>query len=126
MHDALRLLAAPALGGLLTLGGLSVAGCGGAAPPVAAEAEASAALRAAQEVGAEQTPQAAYHLELAREQMRTAEVLIQSGKMEDAGRVLMRAKADAELAIALSREADAQQRAEETRDHIGALERGLE
>lgn len=125
MH-ALRKIAAPALGGLLAACGLSLAGCGGAAPPVRAQSDASAALRAAQEVGAERTPQAAYHVELAREQMRAAETLIERGEMDDASRALMRAKADAELAISLSRESEARQGVEQTRGHIEALERGLD
>lgn len=124
--DVPRNIAAPALSGLLVIAGLSLAGCGGAAPPVRAQSDASAALRAAQEVGAEQTPQAAYHLELAREQIRTADALIERGRMDDASRALMRAKADAELAISLSRESDARRSAEQTRGHIDALERGLE
>jgi hypothetical protein len=111
-------------GGVLTGLVVAVAGCGGAPPPTTTQAEAIAAVRAAEEVGAEQSPQAALHLQLASEQMQRAERLMADGKMEEARRVLDRARADAELAIALSRETQAQSQAAETRSHIESLRQG--
>jgi hypothetical protein len=81
------------------------AGCGSTAVPVRAQSDAIAAATAAREVGAENTPEAWYHLELADDQVRQAQVLIREGRMEAAQRVLERAKLDAELAQALQREA---------------------
>lgn len=122
MHVS-RLAAGPALGALVAL---ASGGCGGAPPPTRDQTEAVASLRAAEAVGAEQQPQAALHLELAREQLRTAELLIDQGKMNEASGVLMRAKADADLAIALANESRAREQAEQTRGTIESLQRGLE
>ncbi len=94
------------------------AGCGGAGLPVHAQTDAVAAIRSARELGAESTPQASYHLALADEGMVTADAAIRSGQMDTARRLLERAKADAELAMALRREAEVRARAEETHEHI--------
>lgn len=118
--DPRRLILAPALGVAMIA---ASAGCGGAAPPTRAQTDALAAVRAAEAVGAQQTPQAAYHLELAREELRQAESLIGNGKMDEASGALVRAKADADLATALSHEARTRERAEEVRRRIEALER---
>ena len=77
-------------------------GCGGAAPPLRGKTEAMAAIRAAREAGAADRPRAAYHLDLAEEQLRRAGALANRGLTADAGRMLQRAQADAELAAALA------------------------
>ena len=63
-----------------------------------------AGIRAAQEVGAADVPQASLHLQLAREELATAQKLQKSGEHAQATSMLQRAQADAELAVALSRE----------------------
>jgi len=76
--------------------------------PVTSErAEASAAaIRAAEEVGSTHTPEAAFHLQLAKEQFEAAPKMTNSDR-HHVDRLLMRAQADAELAWALARtEAD--------------------
>lgn len=100
---------------LLALGGTA---CGGAAPPIETKTETVAAIRSAREVGAEQQPRAAYHLELAEEQLSRADSLIERGLMADAERMLLRAQADADLAIALTREAEVLAEAEDVRERI--------
>jgi hypothetical protein len=98
---------------------LAVAGVGcAAAPPSAAENDAVAAIRSARAVGAEEVPEASYHLELADEQVQLARTLIERRQMDRAEMMLERAEADAELAIALTREAETAARAEETRRRI--------
>lgn len=97
------------------------AGCMSAAPPARAKTETTAAIRAAREVGAMSTPRAAYHLELAEEQLTRAEALIQRGRMAEAERMLGRAQADAELALALTREAEIEDEAEELETRITAM-----
>lgn len=62
----------------------------------------SASIRAAEEVGANHTPSAALHLQLAKEQFEQARQLASSDK-EHSERLLQRAQADAELALALAR-----------------------
>ncbi|AKF09533.1 Hypothetical protein DB32_006682 [Sandaracinus amylolyticus] len=110
----------PALGAILIT---AAAGCGGAPPPTRAQAEAVAAVRSAEAVGAQEEPQAAYHLELAREQVRSAEQLIDRGRTQEAGGALMRAKADADLALALSHEADTREQAATVREQVESLQR---
>jgi Domain of unknown function (DUF4398) len=84
-------------------------GCGGAAVPAEKLTDAEASIRAAQEVGGNSVPQAELHLKLAQEQVATARKLSADGENERAAQVLLRAKADAELALALARDAQAQQ-----------------
>jgi hypothetical protein len=89
---------------------LALAGsaCGGAPKPVDQLVKAEAALRAAREIGAAQIPQAQLHTKLAEEQLTRAGQLIEQGDNAEAERLLLRAKADAEYALALSRKAEAE------------------
>lgn len=63
----------------------------------------SAAIRAAEEVGATHNPNAALHLQLAKEQFEHAQKLTDKKDKERADGLLMRAQADAELSLALAR-----------------------
>jgi hypothetical protein len=63
----------------------------------------SAAIRAAEEVGATHTPDAALHLQLAKEQFEHASKLNKPSDRAVVDRLLARAQADAELALALAR-----------------------
>jgi hypothetical protein len=63
----------------------------------------TSAIRAAEEVGASSVPRAALYLQLAREGVENAQVLATKGEKEMAESMLLRAQADAELAVALSR-----------------------
>jgi hypothetical protein len=90
-------------------GALLCAACAGAPKPTDQLVNAQAALRAADEVGADKIPQAQLHAQLAKEQIARANKLIEDGDNAEAERVLLRAKADAELAVALSRKAEASQ-----------------
>lgn len=76
-----------------------VAGCANA--PLRTEGSTSG-IRAAEESGAAKVPQASLHLQLAREELESAKSLAADGKKEKADSMLMRAEADAELAVALS------------------------
>lgn len=79
-------------------------GCAGSVPPTQQMADVQSANRSATELGAAQNPRAQLHLKLAEEQMRKAETAMNDGDNERAESLLMRAKADAELAVALTRE----------------------
>lgn len=84
------------------------AGTTGCAAKAALHTEAStAAIRSAEELGAPAVPQAALHLQLAREELQAATDLQEAGRKDEALSMLTRAEADAELAIALS-QADAE------------------
>lgn len=79
-------------------------GCGGAALPQEQLTAAESSLRAAEEVGAKSVPKAELHLKLAQEQIEQARRLADDGDGDRAAQVLTRARADADLAIALARE----------------------
>jgi hypothetical protein len=79
-----------------------VAGCA-ANVPLRTEASTSG-IRAAEEAGAAKVPQASLHLQLAKEELELAKGLAAKGKKEQAASMLLRAEADAELAVVLSRE----------------------
>ena len=78
-----------------------VAGCANA--PLQTGASTSG-IRGAEEAGAAKVPQASFHLQLAREELEHARELAAKGKKEEAQSMLLRAEADAELAVTLSHE----------------------
>ena len=80
---------------------LVIAGCG-SSQEVNNEASTSA-IRAAEEVGASDVPSASLYLQLAKEELENAKVLAAKGDKEQAESMLLRAQADGELAVALSR-----------------------
>ena len=79
----------------------TAAGC--ATAPLRTEGTTSG-IRAAEEVGAAKVPQASLHLQLANEELEHAKQLAKKGEGEQARSMLLRAEADAELAVLLSRE----------------------
>ncbi len=82
-----------------------IAGCG-SSETVNNEASTSA-IRAAEEVGAADVASASLYLQLAKEELENAQGLAEKGEKEEAESMLLRAEADGELAVALSRsEAD--------------------
>ncbi len=104
-------------GALLAAGVVTTTLAGGCATaPLRTEASTSG-IRAAEEVGAPAVPKAALHLQLAKEELQRAKDLAAKGEPEQAASLLQRSEVDAELAVALSREAT---EASEARD---ALER---
>lgn len=97
-----------------------VLGCASAPPPVQQMADAQAANRSANELGAQQNPKAQLHLKLAEEQVSSARAAMKDDDNERAKALLLRAKADAELAIALTRAEKAQQKADAAMDQLTA------
>lgn len=92
-------------------------GCGASAPPPTQQlADVQSAERSATELGAQQNPRAQLHLKLAEEQLGRAKAAVEDDDNERATSLLARAKADAELAIALTREDDAKTKAEQAVD----------
>jgi hypothetical protein len=82
-----------------------VVGCEASyAAPAQHLADAQSAERSAAELGAANQPKAQLHLALAHEQIEAAKGAIRDGNNEGADRLLARARSDAELAIALTRE----------------------
>jgi regulator of protease activity HflC (stomatin/prohibitin superfamily) len=84
---------------------IAIIGCG-SGPAMNKEASTSA-IRAAEEAGATNVPTASLYLQLAKEQLEKAQALAAKGDRAEAESMLLRAQADGELAVALSRgEAD--------------------
>ncbi len=73
-----------------------------AVPSLGAE-DSAGAIRAAEEVGAAHTPEAALHLQLAKEQFEHARKLTKEDDQPASTRLLIRARADADLSLALTR-----------------------
>jgi hypothetical protein len=97
-------------------------GCGSSLPaPTDQVSQTEAAIRAAQEVGAPGIPKAALHLKMARDQLVTAQGLMSEDENEEAKLVLERARVDAELAIALSKEASLRAQAADALDKVKKL-----
>ena len=90
-------------------------GCASHPPPSDHMASAIAAVRGAQVAvaGAGQVPEAALQLKLAEEQVSQARQMIERGDNERADFMTLRAYNDAELALALARQHQAQQAAEQ-------------
>jgi len=80
---------------------LLFAGC--ANTPLRTEG-ATSGIRTAEEAGAAKVPQASLHLQLAREEQEAAKNWAARGEKDKADSLLLRAEADAELALALSHE----------------------
>jgi hypothetical protein len=97
-------------------------GCASTPAPTEKAEATSAAIRAAEEVGAPQVPHAALYLQLAVEQSEHAKELIAKGDKERAASLLMRAQADAELSLALARETQEHDRAQQAIRRVSALQ----
>jgi hypothetical protein len=112
----------PALAGWVTVSALTVA-CGGSPTPIRSLAETRAAVRSAEEMGARAVPRAALHLKLAQDQLGAAEREIADGDGDDARPLLLRARADAELALAYARSEHTRREALEARRKVDELQR---
>lgn len=99
--------------------------CGGAAVPQESLTAAQAAAKGAEVGGANADPQAQLHLKLATEQIDKAKKLIEDGDNEEAARVIDRAQADADLALALAQQAKAVRDAKDADEQLGKLKRKL-
>ncbi|MDX2019496.1 MAG: DUF4398 domain-containing protein [Deltaproteobacteria bacterium] len=93
--------------------------------PVQKETDSKAAVRAAEEVGAEGLPRSALYLDLAKQQIARAEKLMKDGEQKQAELTLDRARADAELAIALAKADDERVVAEETAKRLEQMQKGI-
>ena len=96
-------------------------GCGSYPAPTERVSSAEAAIRGAQEVGAGGVPAAALSVKLAQEEVQKAKQLMQDGDNKRAELILMRAQADAELALAQAREQQAKSEADKALDQVKQL-----
>jgi hypothetical protein len=95
--------------------------CGSYPPPTERMTTSEAAIRAADEVGAGQVPRAALHLKLAQEQTDKARKLMEDGYNERAELTLKRAQADGELALAIAREHQMVEKAQQAHAKLDEL-----
>jgi hypothetical protein len=115
---------------MLALSGLALAAltaCATVQAPTERLAQSQASLRAADELGATEDPQAALYLKLAREQIDAAKVIIDEKDDDQYARadaLLERAAADAELAMELARSNDARLEADRIMQDVAALRAG--
>jgi len=100
---------------------LLFAGCGGTAPPTRALTSASEAIGAANQAGATTARSAEQYLATARRELDDARARIDEGDNRGAYRLLVRAKADADLATALARREHLQNEAAELGQRAEAL-----
>lgn len=103
----------------------SALACGGAAVPQEALTAAQASVKGAEVGGAKDDPKAQLHLKLANEQIEQAKKLIADGDNEEAARVIERAQADADLALALAEQGKALRQAKEADEQLGKLKKKL-
>ena len=98
---------------------MSAAGCSSQA--ALRTESSSSAIRAAEEVGAGDVPLAAFHLQMAKDEIAAAKALSDNGDQDEAESLLLRAEADAELAILLSHQADEKQAAMDAMERVRKL-----
>jgi type I site-specific restriction endonuclease len=103
----------------------TIAACASYPAPNERMATSEAALRSAQEVGAQTQPQAQLHAKLAQEEITAAKTAMSNGDNKRADYVLIRAKADAELALGEAREAQAVADATKAKEQVRALQQSL-
>jgi hypothetical protein len=101
-------------------------GCATTPKPVEQLAQAEGAYRSAQEVGADHVPQAALELKLAQEELTRANELMKSDRNDEAMQMLVRSRADAELALALTRETQARADAHGANDQLNAVKQSIQ
>jgi hypothetical protein len=97
------------------------AACGGAAMPLDKLTDAKSTVRAAQEAGAQNTPQAELHLKMANDELATAQKAINDKDADRAQLLLNQAQADADLSLALARGSSDARAAQEAQARISAL-----
>jgi hypothetical protein len=96
-------------------------GCGSSAVPVDKLTDTQSTIRAAEEVGAEQTPPATLHLKMARDEFAAAQKAANDKDDKQARLYLNQAQSDADLALALAREAHDKLAANQAQANVDAL-----
>ena len=84
-------------------------------------AATEAPIRAAEEMGATGVPQAALNLKLAHEEQDQAKQFLKNGDKKRADMMLLRAQSDAELALALAKEAPLAAEAKRATEEVKTL-----
>ena len=111
--------------GTMALYGIVSAGCVSTPVPHDKVASSEAAVRSAAEVGAGEVPQADVYLELAQRELDQGKALMRDGNNRDAAAQFDRAQADAEVALALSKEQKTRAAAQQAKQRAQALRSGI-
>jgi hypothetical protein len=111
---------------LSAVAALTGLGCANVPIPNEELAQSESALRSAQEIGAAQIPQAALELKLSQDELVKAREFIKDDHNEDARQTLLRSRADAELALALTRQGKAAHDAQGAQDELRAVQKSVQ
>lgn len=109
---------------LMLLVALTAVGCASTPPPSEQNAASQSAIRGAKEVGAQGVPEASLFLRLSEEEVARSKVLLANGDKSESDLALKRADADAELAIALTRQKTAEDEAKAQTAKLQAAKAG--
>lgn len=101
--------------------GLCAVACGSSSVPLDKLTDAKATVRAAQEAGAQNTPQAALHLKMANDELAQSQKAMDDKDNDRARLLLNQAQSDADLSLALARGTEEKQQAQEAQAKIDAL-----
>ena len=96
-------------------------GCGSSAVPLDKLTDAKSTVRAAQEAGAQGTPQAALHLKMANDELASAQRAMDDHDNDRARLFLNQAQSDADLALALARGSEEKRQVAEQQAKIDSL-----
>ncbi len=100
---------------------LFIVGCGSSAVPLDRLTDAKATVRAAQEAGAQSTPQAALHMKMANDELASAQKAMDDNDNDRARLLLNQAQSDADLSLALARGTTEKQQAQAAQAKIDGL-----
>jgi N-acetylmuramic acid 6-phosphate (MurNAc-6-P) etherase len=99
-----------------------VAGCATQQLPQQQLLDTTASIDSAKEIDQSVTPKVALHVKLAEDQVEIAKALIEDGDDERAMRMLDRAQADAEVALALAKTTRSRDAAKSAWDDVAELQ----
>jgi hypothetical protein len=95
--------------------------CGGSSIPLDKLTDAKATVRAAEEAGAEGTPQAALHLKMANDELASAQKAMDDKDNDRARLLFNQAQSDADLSLALARGTTQRQQAQAAQAKVDGL-----
>jgi len=108
---------------MIPIGAMALlAACASTPIPADKYARSQASVKAAEELNAQNEPQAALHLKLAKQQLEQAKNLMKDGDNKNASLLLLRAESDGEAALNIARAKSAQVEAQQT---IGQIQQQM-
>jgi hypothetical protein len=111
---------------MTVLVGLACFGCASVPRPAEELSQSESALRSAKELGAGQIPQAALELKLSEDELQKARELLKDERNEEARLILLRSRADAELALALTRQGQAISAEQGAQEQLRAVQKSVQ